>query len=151
MAQLDQRAQQFSEAVAILGDEATLRRAATLARLSEDEAGDVMRQLAGAAILRNTGSLGFAHPIVRTAVYRLIPEVIRARLHREAGLLLHREDAPIGAISAQLLVAEAVGDPDVVTILVDAARQARVRGEAGVAIRKLNRALEEPPSPPATG
>lgn len=146
VAQLDRRAQRFSEAVAILGDEATLRRAATLARLSEDEAGDVMRQLAGAAILRSTGSLAFAHPIVRAAVYRLIPEVIRARLHREAGLLLHREDAPIGAISAQLLVAEAVGDPDVVTILVDAARQARVRGEAGVAIRKLNRALEEPPS-----
>ncbi|HEY5275831.1 MAG TPA: AAA family ATPase, partial [Coriobacteriia bacterium] len=89
VAHLDRQAQRFSEAVAILGDEATLRRAATLARLTEDEAGDVTRQLAGAAILRSTGSLGFAHPIVRNAVYRLIPGVIRARLHREAGLLLH--------------------------------------------------------------
>jgi len=147
IARLDPRAHRFAEAVAILGEEANLRRASKLSRLSDDEAGAVVRDLSRAAILSATGSLGFAHPVVRSSVYRQVPDVLRARLHREAASLLYREEAPLGIVAGQLLVAERAGDPLVVTIILEAARQARARGEASVALAQLRRALEEPPAP----
>lgn len=147
ISRLDQGAQRFAEAVAVLDGEADLRRSAALAGLSEEAADVAVRELTGAAILSGAGSLAFAHPIVRSAVYRRIPDVLRARLHREAALLLRRDAAPLGVIAGQLLAAERTGDTEVVAILLDSARQASSRGEASIAVRNLRRAIEEPPPP----
>ncbi len=145
IARLDRPGQRLAEAVAILGEEATLPRAAVLATLSEPEAAELVRQLTHAAILTTTGSVSFTHPIIRSAVYQSMPEAIRSRLHREAGLMLQGEGLSVGVVAGQLLAAEARADPRVVAILRDAARQARSRGDSSVAVRQLRRAMEEPP------
>lgn len=151
ISRLDRTARLVAEAFAILDEEATLPRAAAVARISEEQCVEVAGDLARAAILAGSGSTAFTHPVVRQAVYRSIPVVIRSHLHREVGLLLHREGAPLGVAAAHSLAAERSADPDIVSILCDAARQARGRGDAAVAVKYLRRALDEPPAPSERG
>jgi DNA-binding CsgD family transcriptional regulator len=147
ISRLDRTTRRVAEAFAILDDEANVRRAATVAAVADEQALDIVGELARAAILAGRGSTAFTHPVVRQAVYRLIPEPIRAHLHRRVGLLLHREGAPLGVVAGQLLAAERSADSEVVAILGDAARQARGRGDATVALAYLRRAFLEPPAP----
>ncbi len=146
IARLDSKAQQLGEAIAVLGEEADLRRAARLCGMPDKEALRVARQLADAGIIDAVGALGFAHPLVRAAVYAGIPSVARGRLHRDAGLLLAADSVPLGVIGGQLLEAERSGDGQVIELLRRAADEAVLRGEPRVAVRLLARALEEPPT-----
>ena len=146
VSRLDRTARRVAEAFAILDDQASVRRAAALAGVPEEQSLEIVGDLARATILAGSGSSAFTHQVVREAVYRLIPEANRAHLHRKVGLLLHREGAPLGVAAGHLLVAERSADPDVVAILCDAARQARGRGDAAVAVTYLCRSLEEPPA-----
>jgi DNA-binding CsgD family transcriptional regulator len=145
IARLDPIARRIAEAVAVLGEEADLRRTARIAGVEDDETVRVARDLTHAAILDAGTPLAFEHPIVRDAVYSAIPGVARARAHREAALLLLDDGVAIGVVGAQLLEAERAADPRIVAVLLDAAAQSVARGEPGVAIRLLTRALEEPP------
>jgi DNA-binding CsgD family transcriptional regulator len=146
IARLDSTAQHLGEAIAVLGEEADLRRAARLCGMSDEEALRIARELTDAGIIEAVGALGFAHPLVRAAVYSGIPSVARGRLHRDAGLLLATDSAPLGVIGGQLLEAERSGDARVIDLLRRAADEAVLRGEPRVAVRLLARALEEPPT-----
>ena len=143
---LEGSARVFAEAVAVLDTEATPERAARLAGIDAGETDSIVRSLSAAAILAETAPLAFAHPIVRSAVYRSIPDVIRVRLHREAAFLLHRAGAAPGIVAAHLLATPPAGDRSAVDVLLEAARQARSRGDPDEAARKLRRALDEPPA-----
>jgi len=147
IARLEPTARRIAEAIAILGEEATLRRAARLAGVEDDEAADVARELSRVAVLAPSTPLAFAHPIVRDATYSAVPGVVRARAHRTAALLLLDDGAPAGVVGAMLLEAETAGDARVVEALLEAAAQSVDRGDPALARRLLARALEEPPDP----
>ncbi|HEX5588857.1 MAG TPA: AAA family ATPase [Candidatus Limnocylindrales bacterium] len=149
LAAVDPAARSLAEAVAVLGESATLRRAANLARLDPATGLDAARRLAEAGILDDAAAISFRHPIVRGGVYTAIPGPVRASLHRRAALLLADGGADIGVVGTQLGEAEPSGDPRVVELLVAAADDAVARGEPAAAATLLRRALAEPPG--ATG
>ena len=134
----------LARAVAVLGTQSALREAASLADMTEDEAGRAADALAGADILRRERPLDFVHPLVRRCVSAAMPPSRRATLHgRAARLLAERghEGAP-----AHLLATDAAGDPWVVAQLEGAAAGATRQGAPDAAIRFLERALAEPPA-----
>ena len=116
LAACSDRARRLVEAAAVVGDGATLAVAAALAEV--DEPLTELEEACGAGLLdasecRPAGSLAFAHPLVRAAVYGQLTPARRLRLHREAALLVgderaalhHRAEAtqpPDDALAAEL-------------------------------------------------
>lgn len=133
-----------AEAAAVLGESATLQRAARLAGIDPSAAELAARWLVDAAILEDSARLGFRHPIVRSAVDAGIPGPARAALHRRAAFLLSDEGADAGVAGAHLLETEPAGDPRTVGLLRAASGDALARGEAETAVTLLRRALGEP-------
>jgi DNA-binding CsgD family transcriptional regulator len=148
LAAADPSARRLAEAVAVLGESATLRRGASLAGLEPAAAVDAARGLAEAGIFDDAAAISFRHPIVRSGVYASLPGPARASLHHRAGLLLADEAADIGIIGTQLREAEPSGDPRVIELLIAASDDAVDRGEPKVAVALLQRAVAEPPGPP---
>jgi DNA-binding CsgD family transcriptional regulator len=132
-------------AVAILGDGASLATAAAFAEIPEAEAAQAADLLAGLAILDAGEGLGFAHPIVREAVYADLGRRERTQSHARAAALLAETGAPDERIAAQIAAAEPVGDPARVALLRRAAADAIARGGPAGAVVWLRRALAEPP------
>ena len=59
-----------------------------------------------AGVLAESGStLGFRHPMIRSALYEEIPAPVRAAWHREAGRALAKAGAPADRVARQLLQA----------------------------------------------
>ena len=116
LAACSDRARRLVEAAAVVGDGATLAMAAALAEV--DEPLTELEEACGAGLLDASecspaGSLAFAHPLVRAAVYGQLTPARRLRLHREAALLVgderaalhHRAEAtqpPDDALAAEL-------------------------------------------------
>jgi DNA-binding CsgD family transcriptional regulator len=146
LSRLDERARRMAEAIAVLGEAATLARAARLAGISEADAIKDVRVLVRGAILDAGGSLRFVHPLVQRTVYESIPGPARRHAHLEAARLLDADAAPVGTVAGHLLETEPAADPGVVEVLRRAAREAADRGQHDIAARILRRALEEPPS-----
>ena len=134
-----------AEAIAVLGGDATPQRVADLTGLDPDEVERVVRGLVEAVILERSGPLGFVHPIVRTAVYESMTGLTRGRQHRVAAHRLAADGAPAGVVGAHLLEAERAGSPETAALLAAAADEALAHGQAVVAARLVERALEEPP------
>ena len=141
------QARAIAEAVAILGESATLHRAAAIAGIEASDAAPAARWLVEAAILADAEPLAFRHPLLRGAVAAAMTGPARAELHRRAGLLLAAEGVDAGVVGAQLHDGAARGDRAVVDLLARAAGDASGRGEPQTAIRLLRRALAEPPAP----
>jgi hypothetical protein len=135
----------LARAVAVL-ESATLRQAATLAAIADDQARQAADRLISAQILAPAASLAFVHPLLQRAVYERIPAAALADGHRRAGLLLAAEGARSTRVGAHLLRGEPAGDPAVVTLLREAAREALADGAPQTAIRLLRRSLSEPPA-----
>ncbi len=146
LSRLDERARRTAEAVAVLGEAATLSRAARLAGISEAAAIDDVRALVRGAILDSGGSLRFVHPLVWRTVYESIPGPARRHAHRDAAQLLNAEGAAVGTVAAHLLETDAAADAGVVEVLRRAAQEAADRGQHEVAAGLLHRALGEPPT-----
>ena len=147
LASVDAPVRRLAEVVAVLGESATLRRAAHLAGLGPPTDVHAARRLAEVGILDDGPSISFRHPIVRSGVYASIPGPVRASLHRRAALLLADEGVDIGVIGTQLRAAEPSSDPRVVELLSAAANDASSRAEPDAAAALLRRALDEPPPP----
>src|SRR5215831_9193597 len=66
-----------------------------------------------AGVLAGSGStLGFRHPLIRSALYEEIPLPVRAAWHRDAGRALAETGAPADRVAQQLLLAVCgSGDP----------------------------------------
>ena len=146
LARLGPDAAPVARAVAVLGEGADLRSVASLADMPEPRAAEAMGALARSEILRPEQPLGFVHPLLREAVYRELPPGELELAHARAAELLREAGAPPEKVAAHLLVVPHRGDPEVVDLLVDAARKATRQGAAESAVAYLRRALEEPPA-----
>lgn len=136
----------LARAVAVLGDDAPLAQAATLAGLSPAQARAAADELAGADVLRPAAQLGFVHPIVARAVYLGIPAAERAQLHHEAANLLRQDEGGSERAAPHLLQTLPTGEPWVVACLQSAGRRALRGGSPDVAAGYLTRALDESPA-----
>jgi DNA-binding CsgD family transcriptional regulator len=143
LARLPEQAATLARAVAILGGGATVRRAARLARLDDDEAVEAADALGAAGVLGLGRPLDFVHPIVRTAVYEDLPPGWRSAAHARAARLLEGEGADADEVALHVLSTEPSGRPDVVERLRAAAASAAARGAPENAAVHLRRALAE--------
>ena len=143
LARLPAAAAPLAQAVAVLGADARLDRAARLAELDEPTALQAVDALAAVHILRAGRPLGFLHPIVRAAVYDDLRAGRRSALHARAAQLLTAEGADVDAVAAHLLLTEPAGKREVVEQLRAAAGHAQARGAPENAAAYLRRALEE--------
>jgi DNA-binding CsgD family transcriptional regulator len=144
LANLPPGAEPLTRAVAILGERAELRHAASLAELDAEEAAAVADALAAAAILAPGHPLRFAHPLIRAAVYAEIPAAQRALAHSRAAHLLQEDGAAPEQVAAQLLHSGAGTSPGGLTILRRAAANAVARAAPDAAVAYLKRAVMEP-------
>jgi DNA-binding CsgD family transcriptional regulator len=145
LSRLPQEAARLAAAVAVLGDGADPRHAATLAGLDEETASAAAAELARAEVLLPQPAVGFVHPIIHAAVYEALTAVERERGHARAARLLADSGAEPERISAHLLRIAPAADGDVVRVLRQAAQSALARGAPESAVEYLRRALEEPP------
>ena len=145
LARLPPDAVPVARAVAVLGDGAGLRAVAMVAQTDEHRVAVAARALSGAEILRAEPPLGFAHPLVRDAVYHDLAAAERELLHERAAKALLDVGAAHELVAAQLLAMPSRAEPWVVTLLREAALAARRRGATESAVLYLRRALEEPP------
>jgi DNA-binding CsgD family transcriptional regulator/tetratricopeptide (TPR) repeat protein len=145
LARLGEPAERLAQAVAVLGDRASLRQARLLAGLDAEPAEKAADALAGARILAPGEPLSFTHPLIATSVLADIPAFARSRAHRRAADLLAADGVPADGIAAHLLLTRPDGDQQTVATLRGAAAQALTRGDPGAAAHLLARALAEPP------
>ena len=137
-----------ARAVALLGAEAELGRLSGMVDASLADVAVVVDRLVASRVLAAGERVDFIHPIVRTAVYRSIPEHEKAVAHRHAAAILARAaNPPLDAIAGHLLACPRADDPEVVDLLQAAARAAAARGDPAASVAALRRILEEPPEP----
>jgi DNA-binding CsgD family transcriptional regulator len=149
LARLGKHAAELARAVAVLGDGVELHRAALLAGLDVQDAGEAAYALRDGAIFAPDRLLAFVHPLVRAAVYLELEPAGRSGLHREAARLLSEQSASAEEVASHLLAADPAGDPWVTETLRRAGREAAATGALDAAITYLRRALAEPPPPDA--
>ena len=138
-------AQQLATAFAVLGADAGLTDAASLAGLQPGAAAGAADSLIAANILSDERPYDFVHPLVRAAVYDGVSPARRAADHRRAAQLAADHQAPAAMVAAHLLACEPARDAWVVEALRSAAGEASASGAPASAARYLERALEEEP------
>ena len=142
-------AARLARAVAVL-ERAELDQAARLAGLALPDAARAVDLLVRSGVLDET-PLGFAHPLLRGAVYRDMTVAERDEAHRRAARLLAEAHASPARVAEHLLATAPAGDDWVVDQLRAAAREAAARGAPESAVAYLRRAVAEPPSPQVEG
>ena len=145
LGRLPDSATTLAKAVALLGDGAELRLAASLADVEPEVAEEAADLLARANVLSPARPLAFVHPLVRTAVTGELGPGERAQGHARAANLLRAEGAQPHALAPHLVAADPCGDPEAVALLREAATWALARGAPDLAAGYLQRALREPP------
>lgn len=138
LARLSPEAAAFARAVGILGPDATPARARRLAGLDRSEAAE--EELERERLVRGEA---FVHPVVAEAVRAGIGAAEAAELHERAAAIVDGD----ARVAEHLVHAPPRGDPGVVAVLRRAAEAARRVGAADAALRLLQRAEAEPPSP----
>lgn len=133
----------LARAIAILGGDATLPRAARLADTEQAEALVAFDALLAANVVSSTDRLEFVHPIVRTALYEEIAPGERSLAHRRVAEQLSAEGAEIDLVAGHLLHAAPIGSTDTVATLRAAAAHAIALGAPDSAATYLERALRE--------
>jgi DNA-binding CsgD family transcriptional regulator len=134
-------------AAAILGDQAELSHAASLADLDKTVALDAFSGLVHTDLLEREGPLVFRHPVIRRAILEDMSAGERMRLGRRAAEILLESGARPEQAATYLISTIPDGDPFVVATLQRAARQSMFSGAPDAAVAYLSRALDEPPSP----
>ena len=144
LAGLQPEAVEVARAIAILGDGADLASIAALDGSDQAAAAAATTALAQAEILRAGAPFGFAHALIRDAVYEEIPLGERQLQHARAARLAFEAGAAPEVVAAQILAAPASGEAWVAEALATAATEATARGASDVAIGLLARLLDEP-------
>jgi tetratricopeptide (TPR) repeat protein len=139
---LGEAARALAGALAVL-ERADLRQAAAIAELDEEDAVDAADALADAEILARGLPLGFAHPILRAALYEDLNPVSRDHLHRRAALLLANAGDDPAAVASHPERSAPGGEAWAAEALQSAGRLALARGSPEAATRALRRALAE--------
>ena len=146
LARLPPGCTEIARAVALLGPDAELRRAAVVAGLDGETAARAATALIRAELLVEDDVLAFWHPLVRSTVVADLGGPVRARMELVVARLLASEGADQTVVASHLLGAAADHDPWVVATLREAATASRARGAPGIAAEYLRRALREPPA-----
>jgi tetratricopeptide (TPR) repeat protein len=146
LARLPSPARRLAEAVAVLGDDVPLARAAALAGIDPMTAEQAADALAAAYLLRPGAPLTFTHPLIGGTIHSDLPRFARGRAHRRAADLMMAEGEPPDGVAGHLLLTEPGGDQQTVAMLEAAARRASLRGDSAAGARLLLRALKEPPA-----
>ena len=128
LAQLGAGARELCFALAVLGQAATLARAAQLASLDPAAAAVAVGELEGAGVIRTRPQLAFVHPLVLDIVEREMPAPRTDALHRAASLLLAEQGAPPTALAPHLLATEPGSRSEVASTLRAAAGAALATG-----------------------
>ncbi|MFI0780969.1 LuxR C-terminal-related transcriptional regulator [Streptomyces sp. NPDC021212] len=138
-------AEPIAEAVAVLGEAATVPALARLVEADELAVADTVASLTRAGLLaQDRPAVRFAQPLVRTATLTRVPPSRRNALHVRAAHMLYESDAPREQIAVQILGSH--NEPAqhwTCTVLSDAAREAVERGAYDVARDYLRRGLQE--------
>lgn len=132
-------------ALAVLGQEATLREAAELAGLDAEVAAQAATALVEAGMLATSVPPCFAHPLVRQAIEAGSPASERSLAHRRAARLLWTAGNGGDRVAPHLLAAEPEAEEWAVDALIDAGATAMGRGAMESALRLMRRALAESP------
>ena len=148
LAGIHPHAAELARAVAVLGVDGNLPRAAQLAHVEAVEAWGALDALVAGGVLARGEVLGFAHPILRTSVYSQIPPGERSLLHLRAADQLTQEGCADEAVARHLVATEPCGRLDVIDRLRSAAASARACGAPENAPIYLRRALAEGPPRP---
>lgn len=136
----------LARACAVLGEDASLRRAAALAELDTSAGLDAADALESAHIITAGEVLVFTHPMIRSAIYRDLTRGESARLHTAAARLLPTSGAAPDRVGRHLLEGVHVCEPWAWEALDQAARDAIRKGAPAGAVRLLRHALDcEPP------
>ncbi len=143
LARMGGNAGELSRWIAVLGDGADIGTAAALANIELDAALQAADALAAGHVLSPGTPLSFAHPLIRSAIYADLPPGERSRRHAAAARTLREEDAASEQIASHLMLTEIGADPEAISTLRLAAKDAIERGAPGAAVRALERALGE--------
>jgi len=145
LARLSEDAVTMAQALAILGRDATVSRAARIAELDDQRALAALDVLVGAEFVRTAGGIEFSHPIVRAAIYNELAPGRRTIAHRRIAEMLAAEGAEIDATAGRLLLSQPIGSQETIELLHRAAAHAFGLGAPGNAASYLARAIEEGP------
>jgi DNA-binding CsgD family transcriptional regulator len=143
LALLPVAASDLLQACAILGDRADPTVARLLAKidaLAAERAADAAAQV---ELLRPGRPMTFSSPLIRWAIYYDIPTARRSQFHSRAAQLLAEHGAGAATVAEHLLATEPAGDVETAERLQQMGRAALGAGDAGLALRCLNRALAE--------
>lgn len=132
-----------ARATAVWGPHVRLDRVAALAGIARDEVQTATDALIDMGILAAGPPAGFAHPLVRQAIYDDMSAASRAAAHGRAAEILAAGQAPVEEIAAHLLLSEPMGRADVVATLRLAARRSVAGGAPQSAVAYLRRAHAE--------
>ena len=146
LARLDPSAGVLARTLSVLGDGAQIGDAARLAGLAGADLEAAMAALISAGVMESGGTVRFAHPILRAAIYGDLSPAERERLHCAASKILEERGASPGQVAAHVMHTEPGADLGAVALLRDAAREALALGDAAGAAALLARALDEPPA-----
>jgi len=138
-------AQALAAAAAVLGTSASLARAADVAAMTDVEARAAALALRAGGILRDSadGRLRFAHPLLRSAVERAIPQGTRSALHLDAARSLDGTLSSVDRVAAHLLLVEPGSDAWIQAQLEAAGDAALIAGAGGDAVALYQRAAAE--------
>ena len=142
---LGPRAEAVAQAVAVVGDGATVVEAAALSQCDEEAVRAAAAELVAADLLHSESRLSFVHPLVRAAVYEDMAAVEREQLHHRVAELRRKSGDP-EQVAVHLLHVEPRSEPRIVEVLRAAAAEAGGRGAPDAAATFLRRALAEPPT-----
>jgi DNA-binding CsgD family transcriptional regulator len=151
LGELAPQAARLAQAIATLGDDVRSEHAAALAGLEQREVAPTAAALARADLIASDPPLRFVHPLVRNAVYELVPAHERAEAHASAAALLTAARAPEHQVAAQLLYAPPGSVDDAAPMLTTAGRRAAAEGAPESAARYVRRALDEDLAPDERG
>lgn len=135
----------IARAVAVLGDEADVRRVTGVCGAEQPVVLEVTAALGRAGLLRVADeSVAFAQPLLRDTLLQHMPCAERQSLHAASARVLRATGGRDDEVARHLLAAPAPVGPWAVGVLREAAAAARGRGEPGAAAACLRRALSEP-------
>jgi DNA-binding CsgD family transcriptional regulator/tetratricopeptide (TPR) repeat protein len=146
LSQLPPDAAAVARATSVLAEGASIADIAALAGIDEGEVAEATGSLVRAEILRSEPPIGFVHPLVREAVYRMQSPGERELAHSRAARLLRSRGVSAEMVATHLLMTPPRGDAEVFQLLREAGRAAERRGAADSAVSYLRRALAESPS-----
>lgn len=138
-------ATRVAECVAVIGDGEPIALVAHIAGLEPAVVRQVAVDLIATDVFTSASRPGFAHPLVRAAVYRGIALPLRVDLHDRAARAIAADGAAAERTAVHLMHTDEAGDGWVARTLLDAAEDAARRGAPDIAAAFAERALREPP------